>query len=175
MDCPNCGKKNSDDAPLCSSCGWVLCWKKGIGMSVDGRIKRSLILKKITLTGIPALVLLAGGLSIWRAFQVSIYPVGGGQYVHSPNGKYTASANNMYYEDFWGHERSYYEFSILPKWGLRESEAIKTVRMDPIEGQPEFPMRGDERIIKWSPDSTSVTFAFQGVELTLNLYQTNSN
>jgi len=27
MDCPNCGKKNSDDAPLCSSCGWVLCWK----------------------------------------------------------------------------------------------------------------------------------------------------
>jgi len=26
MDCPNCGKHNSDDSPLCSSCGWVLCW-----------------------------------------------------------------------------------------------------------------------------------------------------
>jgi len=27
MDCPNCGKQNSGDSPLCSSCGWVLCWK----------------------------------------------------------------------------------------------------------------------------------------------------
>jgi len=27
MDCPNCGKQNSNDAPLCSSCGWVIYWK----------------------------------------------------------------------------------------------------------------------------------------------------
>ncbi len=30
MDCPNCGKQNSDDSPLCSSCGWVLCWQTSV-------------------------------------------------------------------------------------------------------------------------------------------------
>lgn len=26
MDCPKCGKQNSEDNPLCSSCGWVMTW-----------------------------------------------------------------------------------------------------------------------------------------------------
>jgi len=37
MDCPNCGKQNSDDAPLCSSCGWVLYWQTPVRNDVgDG-------------------------------------------------------------------------------------------------------------------------------------------
>jgi len=143
-------------------------------MSVDDRVNSSSMLRKMTLTGIAVLVLLGVG-AMWRAFSVSIYPIGGGQYMDSPDGKHTAHADSLYYKDFWGYERSYYEFSIRPKGELRASEAIKTVRMDHIEGQPEFPMRGDERIIKWSEDSNSVTFAFQGIELTMNLYQTNSD
>ena len=126
--------------------------------------------------GIAILILLGGVGAVRRALKVSIYPTGGGQYEHSPNGKYTASAFSMYYEDFWGYSRSYYEFSIEPKGALTVSEAIKVVRMDnPIEGQPTFPMRSDKRIIKWSADSRSATFAFQGLELTLNLFEKVSN
>lgn len=34
-----------------------------------------------------------------RALRVTVYPIGGGQYLDSPNDKYTAYADDMYYDD----------------------------------------------------------------------------
>jgi hypothetical protein len=121
-------------------------------------------MKKIVLIAMVVLLLLAAA---WRWVYILPYPLGGGQYQASPDGKFEAHASNLTDKTFWGGERHYYEFSVYPQG--RSSEDIRTVRMDHLPGVPPFPMRGDRKIILWSPDSTSVTFAFQDIELKLNL------
>jgi len=112
-----------------------------------------------------SLVLIAGGV-MWRCVQVLPYPLGAGQYQASPDGRYEAHASTMRDEDFWGNKRDYYELSVLDK---SSREAVRTIRMDPIPGTPMFRMYRDERVITWSDDSKSVSFAFQGIELKINL------
>ena len=107
----------------------------------------------------------------WRWIQVLPYPMGGGQYQASPDGKLVAHASDLTDKTFWGGERHYYEFAVRPKGQMRSSADIKIVRMDHLPGVLPFPMRSDQKIILWSPDSKSVTFAFHDIELKLNLEQ----
>ena len=109
-------------------------------------------------------VLLIGGAVVYRCIEVAPYPMGGGQYLESPDGKVEAHASSLYDEDFWGYSRSYYEFQLCLKGSMRP---VTTVQMDHFPGKPPFPMRSDKEIITWSPDSSKATFTFQGVALTL--------
>ena len=102
--------------------------------------------------------------AVHRFIQIAPYPMGGGQHLESPNGKYEAHATSLYDEDFWGQSRSYYEFEIRHK---ENSRSIRTARIDHLAGQDPFPMREGKRIIAWSADSTEATYAFQGMELRL--------
>ncbi|HUT90309.1 MAG TPA: hypothetical protein VMY37_12485 [Thermoguttaceae bacterium] len=114
-----------------------------------------------------AVVLLAGAI-VRRWIRVLPYPMGEGQYQASPHGRYEAHAFDMHDEDFWGNERDYYELSVLDK---SSRKPIRTVRMDPIPGEPRFRMYGEEQVITWPEDSKSVTFSFQGIEVKINLGQ----
>ena len=104
----------------------------------------------------------------YRFLQILPYPLGGGQYLDSPNGRYEARASDMYDEDFWGRSKEWYEFEILEKSYDGSRRVAKRVRMDPLEGKPVFNMRGNN-IISWSSDSSGASFAFQGVVLTLEV------
>jgi len=50
MDCPNCGKEDSGDSPLCSSCGWVLCWRP-LTHKAWGRMAKQLLLVALLFVG----------------------------------------------------------------------------------------------------------------------------
>jgi hypothetical protein len=76
-------------------------------------------------------------------------------------------------KEFWGEERHYYEFSVRRQGEMRAEGAIRTVRMDHLPGEEPFPMYSDRKIITWAEDSESVTFRFQGVELTLHVGEEN--
>jgi hypothetical protein len=71
MDCPNCGKQNSDDSPLCSSCGWVLCWKPPVqNHADDGNRTVSTIKRVVSVIG-----LLAGITTLFAGFLVCLFPL----------------------------------------------------------------------------------------------------
>ena len=52
MDCPNCGKQNSGDFPLCSSCGWVLCWKPAAPKTGLSKSEKHLLIGMIAIAAI---------------------------------------------------------------------------------------------------------------------------
>ena len=116
--------------------------------------------------------MLIGGTVVWRWIQVLPYPMGGGQYQASPNGRYEAHAFDMHDEDFWGNERDYYELYVLEK---ASGKRIRRIRMDPIPGEPVFFMRRKQHVIAWAEDSKSVTFSFQGIELKIHVWRTTAN
>ena len=116
--------------------------------------------------------MLIAGAAAWRWVQVLPYPLGSGQYQVSPDGRYEAHASEMHDEGFWGSERDYYELSVLDK---SSHKSIRTVRMDPIPGEPMLPMRSDQQVIAWAEDSKSVTFSLQGIELKIDLRRTAAN
>ncbi len=93
-------------------------------------------------------------------------PVGGVQYLSSPNGQYQAYAADFFKEDFWGRSEQYYEFEIL---NAKNGKSVRKLRMKPLDETPIFDMREEGNIITWSPDSSGVTFAFQDIELKLKV------
>jgi len=124
--------------------------------------------RKVVFRAVPVLVVVA---VLWRLIQIAPYPLGGGQYLVSPDGTLQADAFALTEVDFWGGERDYYEFTIRPAGKYSSDSVLKCVRMDRLPGQPFFCMRGEQKIISWAQDSKSVTFAFQGIELTLHVEQ----
>ncbi len=93
-------------------------------------------------------------------------PVGGVQYLSSPNGQYQAYATDFFKKDFWGRPEQYYEFEIL---NTKNGKSVRKLRMKPLDETPIFDMREKGNIINWSPDSSEVTFAFQDVKLKLKV------
>lgn len=118
--------------------------------------------KRIFLTICIVLVGLVG----LRYFLMMTGSSGGGQSLDSRNGLYEALAMSYRMERFWGGTRKYYEFSVMDK-ATRHS--IHNIRMEHLDEKPQFWMRGGERIISWSSDSSEVTFAFQDVKLKLKV------
>ena len=109
----------------------------------------------------------AVGLIVLTADRLlSTLPVGGGQYLSSPNGQYQAYAEDFFKEDFWGRPERYYEFEIL---NTKKRKSVRKLRMKPLDETPIFDMREKGNIISWSSDSSEVTFAFQDVKLKLKV------
>jgi hypothetical protein len=106
------------------------------------------------------------GLLGLRYFLMMAGSKGGGQGLDSPNGHYNAVAMSFRMKRFWGGTRKYYEFRIIDN---KTGHSIRYVRKDHLGDKPQFWMRGGERIITWSSDSSEVTFAFQEVELKLKV------
>ena len=80
MDCPNCGKQSSDDSPLCSSCGWVLCWKPPVQDDVDdGNRAVSAIERTVSVIALIAgIATFLGGLMVYLAsLWLVVYPDAG--------------------------------------------------------------------------------------------------
>lgn len=121
--------------------------------------KRLLVLVLCCLFSISIIVLMGYRL-------LNTVPVGGGQYLSSPNGQYQAHATDFFKEDFWGRPEQYYEFEIL---NTKNGKSVRKFRMKPLDETPIFDMREKGNIIIWSPDSSEVTFAFQGIELKLKV------
>ena len=108
---------------------------------------------------IPALLLTAIAVGViamvavpYRYLQIFAYPIGGGRFTDSPDGRFTAHASNMYDEGFWGNSRRYYEFEVCDRKGT----VLRSVQL------PEPPNRIDFRLgagrIVWAPYSKSVDF-----------------
>ena len=118
--------------------------------------------KRIFLTICLVLVGLVG----LRYFLMMTGSKGGGQSLNSPNGLYRAVAMSVSMECFWGGIRKYYEFKTIDN---DTGDLIRKVRMENLDDKPQFWIRGGERIITWSSDSSEVTFAFQDIELKLKV------
>jgi len=113
-----------------------------------------------------AVCLVLIGLVGLRYFSTMTGSSGGGQSLSSPNDLYEAYAMSYRMERFWGGISEYYEFWIIDK---KTGDLIRKVRMEQLDDKQQFWMRGDERIISWSSDSSEVTFAFQDIELKLKI------
>ncbi|MGI9239962.1 MAG: hypothetical protein ACR2RV_04130 [Verrucomicrobiales bacterium] len=104
------------------------------------------------------IILLAVG---YHYLQLSVYPLGGGRELVSPNGKFTAHASDLMDESFWGKREDFYEFRI----NRANGSLVREVTMDsPPEGTIGWRNRGE---IDWESDSSAVTFSFQDLELTI--------
>jgi hypothetical protein len=105
---------------------------------------------------------LALGAVTYRYLQIWPYPMGGGRYEDSPNGLFTASASNLYDENFWGNSRNYYEFEVQDTNGT----VLRSVQIP----QPPNPVgfRGGNGRIMWAADSKSVSFG----TLTMTIWTT---
>ena len=55
---------------------------------------------------VSVILLLALGGIVYRYVQILPYPMGGGRYVESPDGRFEAHASDLYSEDFWGRSRT---------------------------------------------------------------------
>lgn len=86
--------------------------------------------------------------------------------MNSPNGLYEALAMSYSMKRFWGGTRKYYEFRIIDN---ETGYSIRNIRKEHLSDKPQFWMRGGERIISWSSDSSEVIFAFQDTELKLKV------
>ena len=119
--------------------------------------------KKRVVLIIAILVSLIGFRSLWVFLGFSTK--GGGHSAESPNGLYTASAMSFQKVRFWGNSKRFYWF-----WVDRDNDkkTVKSIRLERLDGTPQFTMR-DNRIISWSSDSSVVTFAFQDMELQLEV------
>jgi hypothetical protein len=93
-------------------------------------------------------------------------PIGGFQYLNSPNSEYTAYAKDFWNGDFWGRPEQYYEFEITNN---TTGKSVRKLRMKPLDETPMFDMREGGNIIIWSSDSSEVVFAFQDIELKLKV------
>lgn len=79
-----------------------------------------------------ALVVLSVGAAagvVWRWLTVLPYPMGGGQFEVSPDGKLEAHAPDLTDKAFWGGERHYYEFEVCRKGASGTLAPVRTVRM----------------------------------------------
>ena len=119
-----------------------------------------------TLIAIMIVALLIIGAAAWRWWQILPYPAGAGQFRTSPNGQYEAHATTVSDQDFWGKEKDWYEFSIIPKGSTAPT---KTLRKDISPGEAVFNMRTTNQVIHWAEDSKSVTFLFQSKEIKMDL------
>ena len=106
------------------------------------------------------------GLVGLRYFLMMAGSRGGGQGLDSPNGLYNALAMSYSMKRFWGGTKKYYEFRIIDN---ESGDSIRYVQKEHSGDKPQFWMRGGERIITWSSDSSEVTFAFQDVKLKLKV------
>ncbi len=106
------------------------------------------------------------GLRFFLMMSGSSGSKGGGQSLNSPNGLYKALAISYSMKRFWGGTKKYYEFGIKDK---ESGDWIRYVQKEHLGDKPQFRMRGGERIITWSSDSSEVTFAFQDVKLKLKV------
>lgn len=86
--------------------------------------------------------------------------------MNSPNGLYKALATSYSMKRFWGGTRKYYEFSVIDN---ATGHYVRNIRKEHLGDKPQFWMRGGERIISWSSDSSEVAFAFQDVKLKLKI------
>jgi len=98
------------------------------------------------------LILLILAAMTYRAIQVAAYPIGGGRYEASPNGRYEAHASNMYDESFGGVNRSYYAFEVRDQSG----RVLRSIELPQPPNALGF--RGGQGRIMWAADSKSVSF-----------------
>jgi hypothetical protein len=106
------------------------------------------------------LLVCAGG---YRYLQIVPYPMGGGQFKVSPDERFTASADTMTENTFFGGTRDFYEFRLRRGDTLQGSVVRRIVISEPIE----FGWR-EEGEIEWAADSSHVTFSFRGTRLTID-------
>lgn len=118
--------------------------------------------KTVLLVGLGMFILGAIG---YRAYQVSIYPIGTGDEATSPDGSLVASITKYYDETFWGSSRKWVELEIRRKG---TTTPIRKLVTEPIPGAV-FGSRTKTTVIFWSKDSKSVDFVFPGLKITLEV------
>lgn len=111
------------------------------------------------------IIVILFGLVGLRFIMVFSSSTGGGHSVDSPNGLYNANAGSFDMVQFWGSHKEFYDFWVTYK---DNGKRIKIIRLERFDDTPQFTMRG-EKIISWSSDSSAVTFAFQDIELKLEV------
>ena len=103
-----------------------------------------------------AVVLLLGGMAVYRGLQVIYYPVGEGRYEESPDGRFEADATLMHDESFWGRRTTWYEFEVIEK---NSGRVVASHTMDVPPGARAVSWYGGEGTITWTSDSRTVTFS----------------
>ncbi len=99
-----------------------------------------------------------------RFLQILPPKWGGWQHLKSPNGLYEATVRLYHKKRFWGGRTEYYSF------GTRNTTTGNIVHSScMIPNRPKFDMREEDKVITWSSDSSEVTFAFQEMELKLEV------
>ena len=96
---------------------------------------------------------------------VSIAGVGAGGGQNSSDKKFLAEAGSFEGEKFWGGKYSYYEFTVVSSDGQRICHYIMEDPPKPLsDWREESP-----HLIHWSPDNSSVDYAFNGGHLILSV------
>lgn len=115
-------------------------------------------MKKITL--VILVIILLGGL---RYGYVLSNSGGSGRTIESPDKRFSASAFDFHSKRFWGGTHNHYMFTVQATGG----QLIQHVLMDELP-QGMISWREDG-LIQWAADSTSVTYSFKGIQLTLSV------
>ena len=108
-------------------------------------------------------ILLLAIAAVFRSIQVMPQREGVGKFATSPDKRYTAHAFSMTARSFWRREKHYYEFYIEtePQHFVR-----RVVMFPPDQVSISWRTEGE---IKWEADNSSVTYTFQGTQLTLRV------
>ena len=96
---------------------------------------------------------------------VQVAPTGSGRGVESPDRKFLAEASDLYSKRFWGGIHNFYEFTIKTAGGKQVHHIVMD---DPPQGTIDW---REDGVIQWASNSSSVTYTFNGGQLTLNVEQ----
>jgi hypothetical protein len=119
---------------------------------------------KKTIPVVSLIVLTLAG-ALFRFVNIAGHSGGAGGGANSPNNKFLAAAMSFEGEKFWGGKYSYYEFTLTSSNG---QQIYHSIIEDPPKPLSDWREESD-RLIHWSPDSSSVDYAFNGGHLILSV------